>query len=141
MTKPQSTRKTATPKPSEEFSKAADPANGNVSPYGFHMVDDMTVMERKPLPGFGAPDAAIVNVYDFKNLELMTYMQAAGPAAAAPQVFLRPFADLNSGYGIAEARAALEDLGGHPPPLQMIPGFAPPPGSQRTKNNTLPELK
>jgi len=140
MTKPQSPRKSAA-KPAEDFSKAADPANGNVSPYGFHMVDDMTVMERKPLPGFGAPDAAIVNVYDFKNLELMTYMQAAGAAGTPSQVFLRSFGDLGSGYGIAEARDALEALGGSPPPLHMIPGFAPPPGAQRSKNNTLPELK
>ncbi|MDE1153494.1 MAG: hypothetical protein PW788_13235 [Micavibrio sp.] len=148
--------KSATPRKStaagKDFSKAA--ANGNApqddaapSQFGFQMVDDMTVLERKPVPVFAGatPDkdvnAVMIHIYDFKNLELTTYVQQVSSTgeSPAPNVFMRPFRDLNSGYGIAQARAALEQLGGNPPPLEQIPGFSRPPRQQKSPG--LPELK
>ncbi len=158
MTKPKSTpKKTAA---GQDFAKAAPAAaNGNTpadnappspgaGPFGFEMIDGMTVLERKPIPVMYSekPEndvlAVMINVYDFKNLELTTYVQQVhldGTASPAPNVFMRPFRELASGYGIAEARAKLEQLGGNPPPLKAIPGFSGG-GGRAPKAPTFPEL-
>ncbi len=157
MTKAKSTPKSDAGK---DFAKAAPAAaNGNTpdpntapapgnGPFGFEMIDAMTVLERKPLPVMYSEKqendvlAVMINVYDFKNLELTTYVQQVhldGTASPPPNVFMRPFRELASGYGIAEARAKLEQLGGSPPPLRAIPGFGGG-GGKPAKSPTFPEL-
>ena len=158
MTKPKSTPKSEAGK---DFAKAAPAAaNGNApsdnnappapgnGPFGFEMIDGMTVLERKPLPVMYSDKqendvlAVMINVYDFKNLELTTYVQQVhldGTPSPAPNVFMRPFRELGSGYGIAEARAKLEQLGGNPPPLRAIPGFGGGAGKP-AKSPAFPEL-
>lgn len=104
--------------------------------FGYQKIDDTTVLERKDLPVFayGSTDeyvgAVMISVYDFKNCEVMTYVQQVyfaddNTTDHRPQIFLRPFSQVEGKQGIADAHEALVQLRGNPPPLEEISGLEP----------------
>lgn len=104
--------------------------------FGYQKIDDTTVLERKELPVFAYGStsdhigAVMVSVYDFKNCEVMTYVQQVYFADSSdtnprPQVFLRPFSQIEGKQGIIDAHEALTQLRGSPPPLEELSGLEP----------------
>lgn len=103
--------------------------------YGYQKIDDTTVLERKQLPvsaytgTYDIDAAVIIRVYDFKNFEVITYVQqtlfATEESAQPPQVFIKSFGEMEGRQGILDAHAALTQLKGSPPPLDDIPSLEP----------------
>jgi len=111
--------------------------------FGYQMIDDLTVLERKRLPvnvynNSGAePWAVLITVYDFNSLQALTYVQQAYDSnARTPQVFRTHFSEIEGRQAIADAHRALTLLGGSPPPLETVmdaTGMAKPKISRRPR--------
>lgn len=99
-------------------------ANGQ---YGWQMVDDTTVLERKKIPvcvfsnSESEPWAVWIRMYDFNAGQVLNYVQQCYDSnARTPEMSVLSFSQIENPQCIADAHRALRELGGHPPALEDV---------------------
>lgn len=105
-----------------EFNKE----NANTQ-YGWQMVDDTTVLERKKIPvcvfsnSDNEPWAVWIRMYDFNAAQVLNYVQQCYDASArTPEMSVMSFSQIENPQCIADAHRALRELGGQPPALEDV---------------------
>lgn len=95
--------------------------------YGWQMVDDTTVLERKKIPVcvFSNNDNMIwgvwIRVYDFNAGQVLNYVQQCYDSnARSPEIQTMHFSEVENPQAILDAHRALTELGGHPPALEDV---------------------